>query len=243
MKIKLLTSILALSAFAASASATIVFTEDFQTPDVTGYDEGARPSTWVQGFSSYGSNRHGLIDEDSGDFNGQSTPLVDDGEQAYAFRYTSSPAIVTTEAAISATIVDGQNITVTFDAVEDLGDNEGSAFKYDVYLFAIESGSTRLNSWGGTGWTELANLTGSVAAGTTWTTGLTLSYTVGGGDSAVFGDNIAVGFKDSWTGSGGESSALFDNVSVDVTPVPEPSAFALLAGCFGLAWVMLRRRG
>ncbi|WP_425603709.1 PEP-CTERM sorting domain-containing protein [Coraliomargarita parva] len=24
--------------------------------------------------------------------------------------------------------------------------------------------------------------------------------------------------------------------------VPEPSAFALLAGCFGLAFVMLRRR-
>jgi len=29
----------------------------------------------------------------------------------------------------------------------------------------------------------------------------------------------------------------------DVSPVPEPSSFALLAGCFGLTWVMLRRRG
>lgn len=28
----------------------------------------------------------------------------------------------------------------------------------------------------------------------------------------------------------------------DVSPVPEPSAFALLAGMFGLTWVMLRRR-
>lgn len=28
-----------------------------------------------------------------------------------------------------------------------------------------------------------------------------------------------------------------------LTQVPEPSAFALLAGCFGLTWVMLRRRG
>jgi hypothetical protein len=30
---------------------------------------------------------------------------------------------------------------------------------------------------------------------------------------------------------------------VTVTVVPEPSAFALLAGMFGLTWVMLRRRG
>jgi len=28
-----------------------------------------------------------------------------------------------------------------------------------------------------------------------------------------------------------------------VNAVPEPSAFALIAGCFGLAWVMVRRRG
>ena len=33
----------------------------------------------------------------------------------------------------------------------------------------------------------------------------------------------------------------FDEVAI--TAVPEPSAFALLAGMFGLTWVMLRRRG
>jgi hypothetical protein len=30
---------------------------------------------------------------------------------------------------------------------------------------------------------------------------------------------------------------------MEITVVPEPSSFALLAGCFGLTWVMLRRRG
>jgi hypothetical protein len=36
-------------------------------------------------------------------------------------------------------------------------------------------------------------------------------------------------FGESWT-------------DVGVSPVPEPSSFALLAGCFGLTWIMLRRR-
>ena len=30
--------------------------------------------------------------------------------------------------------------------------------------------------------------------------------------------------------------------TVDVAAIPEPDTYALLAGCFGLAWVMLRRR-
>jgi len=33
-----------------------------------------------------------------------------------------------------------------------------------------------------------------------------------------------------------------DGILVYGTVVPEPSAFALIAGCFGLTWVMLRRR-
>jgi len=36
----------------------------------------------------------------------------------------------------------------------------------------------------------------------------------------------------------------FDNITLsgDISVVPEPSAFGLLAGCFALTWVMLRRR-
>lgn len=37
-------------------------------------------------------------------------------------------------------------------------------------------------------------------------------------------------------------NVYFDDVSSSLSVVPEPSAFALLAGCFGLTWVMLRRR-
>jgi len=42
--------------------------------------------------------------------------------------------------------------------------------------------------------------------------------------------------------SGSDRLALAE-VRFDGVAVPEPSAFGLLAGCFGFAWVMLRRRG
>jgi len=41
-------------------------------------------------------------------------------------------------------------------------------------------------------------------------------------------------------GSSGAGAITIDNVSL--AAVPEPSTYALLAGCFGLGWVMLRRR-
>ncbi len=38
------------------------------------------------------------------------------------------------------------------------------------------------------------------------------------------------------------NEAIFDKVVLNGVAVPEPGAYALLAGCFGLTWVMLRRR-
>jgi hypothetical protein len=49
-----------------------------------------------------------------------------------------------------------------------------------------------------------------------------------GAGSAGFESGIAVG--------------SFDGSNLRLAPVPEPSAFALIAGIFGLSWVMVRRR-
>lgn len=43
-------------------------------------------------------------------------------------------------------------------------------------------------------------------------------------------------------GSGSMLLGSHDSTNIRLSPVPEPSAFALLAGCFGMAWVMVRRR-
>ena len=43
-------------------------------------------------------------------------------------------------------------------------------------------------------------------------------------------------------GSGNAASIGLTSASVSLTAVPEPSVYALLAGCFALASVMIRRR-
>ena len=59
------------------------------------------------------------------------------------------------------------------------------------------------------------------------------SLTASGKTLASLG--FTAGDSGSFTGGG-------NTVNYSVSAVPEPSSFALLAGCFGLTWVMLRRR-
>jgi hypothetical protein len=56
------------------------------------------------------------------------------------------------------------------------------------------------------------------------------------GESAVF----EIAFSNNQNSI--DVSGIFDNIAFQGTVVPEPSSFALLAGCFGMTWVMLRRR-
>lgn len=70
--------------------------------------------------------------------------------------------------------------------------------------------------------------------------------TVGGGDHQV-GNTVGAGTGPfvaftSTDGSLDTNLDYFNNTYLDLTVVPEPSAYALLAGLFGLSWVMVRRR-
>jgi len=59
-------------------------------------------------------------------------------------------------------------------------------------------------------------------------------------DVGADGKNLFVRFE---SNNGGTTEYYrMDNVYLEAVAIPEPSSFALLA-CFGLAWVMVRRRG
>lgn len=93
--------------------------------------------------------------------------------------------------------------------------------------------TTTTNDDSGTVETVLAS--GSVTATTSLQTeSISSSFT-----SGASGERLFVAFTPTTEDSGN----YFAVDEVNLTVVPEPSSFALLAGCFGLTWVMLRRRG
>jgi len=72
------------------------------------------------------------------------------------------------------------------------------------------------------------------------TLGSSVTHTLTAVDQTLF-DTISFAQRN----SGGDQ--IYDEIRFgasydDVAPVPEPSAFGLLAGCFAMTWVMLRRR-
>ena len=65
------------------------------------------------------------------------------------------------------------------------------------------------------------------------------SVTIADGETATFRLIGESNSSDLW----GRGNVLDDlTLEGTFTPIPEPSSFALLAGCFGLAWIMVRRR-
>ena len=65
-----------------------------------------------------------------------------------------------------------------------------------------------------------------------------------GGKLIVKNKNMVEYFKDAISSGQltGVAKEQIQMVDLDTVIVPEPGTYALLAGCFGLTWVMLRRR-
>ena len=81
---------------------------------------------------------------------------------------------------------------------------------------------------------------GEDGAGTTEVGSNTQSFTSADFGASLDGDGIYAGLR-----SGNQASGLvsgLDQWSVNVVPVPEPRAYALLVGALALGSVMIRRR-
>lgn len=212
-----------------TTQAAVIFSDDFESPDVTagqsdGNTSGAIDSTkWQRNTQGFGSNRQGTVDESHGDF---TDPV---GEQAYAFRYTNSG--ITTKDGLIGALTSGETYTVSFDVVLD---GHNSTTPYSAALVTFNGGlRDRMNGGGIAQNTTavLATATGNSTGDGLYTT-VTFSYTADGTE-ATLGQDVALRF------AGATSSAIIDNVSIDV--VPEPGSLALL-GLGGLLIGVRRRK-
>ncbi len=210
-----LVAVAMLLALVAPARAVIVFTEDFETPDVAGYSQGTTPSGWVRASVGYRSSYHGITDKASGDF---SAP--DPNHQAYAFRYTNS-GIATAEGVLSGTdgLLPTSTYTLSFDVTKDygsLGSPPKPGLPYKADLVAVPAGASRTDMRGSTippGSSLLASTSGNAPSDGSFANA-GLAFTPDASHSSVLGYDVGVIFR------GATDSAIIDNVSFDIfTPV------------------------
>lgn len=146
---------------------------------------------------------------------------------------TQGTAGMSQTSAFDHTIADGEEYTLTFNFAVENGDGTGGNSDGVAELWAISStaGDTD-NPDFDTEVSVLATQSFGTNTNDMSSTG-SLGYTATGSDD---GDRLAIAFYT----ADFNNPIFFDNAELSV--VPEPNSFALLAGCFGLTWVMLRRR-
>ena len=106
----------------------VLLDEDFESPDVTGFQKKAVPPGWVGSGAGFGTDRRGLIDVGKGsEF---STP---DGKQAYHLAYANA-GITSGAAAVREVLTAGHTYRVSF----QVGAKKGTKSDYHVELVAFD---------------------------------------------------------------------------------------------------------
>ena len=199
------------------AQGGVVFVEDFESPEVSGYVQGSVPPGWVKANQGFNSTYHGMVNKDGGDFS-----ALDPNEQAYSFRYTNT-GVTTAEGGLDFLQANG-TYTVTFDAVMN---NATGGTSYNVELIAFGDGDLRndcrsapANS------TVLASTVGNSPSDGTWQT-VTFSFTTDAvTHAAELNKDLAIRFK------GATSACIVDNVKfeVDFPNLVAPEYFSIVPG-------------
>jgi hypothetical protein len=213
------------------ASSRVVFSESFEAPVVTGFDDNTVPSggKWIgtdQGFGS--SNRglynHAVVWPATPPF---TTPY---GDQAYYLSYTNS-ALTTAEGATGQTLTADVVYQVAFNTAVAAGTTSGN---YRVELVAFAPGEVR-NDARGTFGTVLATATGAVSTRDMSAAG-SLTFTAGAGN-AHLGKDLGIRLVKS------THSVLYDNIRLitghDLNPSPASGEDFAVGGNVTLRWTNL----
>lgn len=227
-------------ALATSAQAATVFLTNNTSPKTLASNEGDAGSGLTTGGADDGNN-NGL----HGDTAGASTVLTlsaDDGGGAITFSTSDVSGG-------NNLFMDGDSMghgndkwganqnwtfsldqTISFDALTFGTINEEMILQSDAWIgnSDISGGS------GATAWSFDGTL-GQFTFGDSSNGAASFDFTSAGVSNVTAGTSIAFGYFAS--AGGGESLESFQ-----ISVVPEPSTFGLLAGCFAMAWVMVRRR-
>ncbi len=219
MKHKYLLTLMVLAvALATSLQAQFTIANpSFENPNNNGSSPFPLPANW----SLVGSlSDRGVIDQSN-----LNIPPAADGTQWLFITADGSAGGVASESIGPSSASD--TFTVSF----VLGENQATGPSLPTVMDAFVQGSNNGFS------TNTNSFSSQFNPSTIIGTGNTASHSVTIASPGNFAD-ARIGFRFLNAGSSNGDQVLIDNVSV----IPEPSAYALLAGCTGLLFVMLRRR-
>jgi autotransporter-associated beta strand protein len=199
-------ALLLVCAMTQSSRAQLIYSEDFESPVVTGYAQGTDPSGWTGATQGFGATRRGLDNKDGGDFT-----APDGNDQVYAFRYTNSG--MTTDQGTIGVLEANTTYVIQFDVVWDLSQDSptytsNTGLSYNVQFMSF-SNSVARNDCRSTpsGAIVFASTTGNAPNDGSFET-VSFSFRPTASEDGWLGEDLAIRLKGSTTSAG------IDNIRV-----------------------------